>query len=67
MTTADIDNLKTPGDIARTLGVRLHRATYCLNTRPIRPVRRAGIVRLYSPDAAEQVRREIAAIEARRR
>ncbi len=65
MTTASIDSLKTPGDIARTLGVRLHRVTYCLNTRPIRPIRRAGVVRLYAPEAVQAVRDVLDQIDSR--
>jgi len=66
MTTATIENLRTPGEIARALGVPLHRVTYCLNTRPIQPVRRAGVVRLYGPDAVEAVRKVLDDINARR-
>ncbi len=62
-----IDSIVTPGDIARILCEPLHRVSYCLNSRlHIRPIRRAGNVRIYSPEAVEQVRQELAAIESRR-
>ncbi len=48
--TASIDSLVTPGDIARLLREPEHRLKYLPNTRThIWPLRRAGIVRLYSP------------------
>ena len=62
-----IDSIVTPGDIARILCEPLHRVSYCLNSRlHIRPIRRAGNVRLYSSDAVEQVRVELVAIDDRR-
>ena len=65
--TASIDSLVTPGDIARILREPLHRVDYILNTRnSIRPMRRAGIVRLFGPDAIDDVRQEITAIDAKR-
>lgn len=66
MTTA-IDALVTPGEIARLLTEPQHRITHILNTRfHIRPVRRAGIVRLYGPEAVDEVREELRLIDARR-
>ncbi len=65
--TASIDSLVTPGDIARILREPLHRVDYILNTRQgIRPMRRAGIVRLFGPEAVDEVRQEITAINAKR-
>ena len=65
--TASIDSLVTPGDIARILREPLHRVDYILNTRQgIRPMRRAGIVRLFGPEAIDEVRQEISAIDAKR-
>lgn len=65
--TASIDSLVTPGDIARLLREPEHRVKYLLNTRPhIRPLRRAGIIRLYAPEAVAKVRTELDAINAKR-
>lgn len=57
---------RTPGVIARELNEPLHRVLHILNTRShIRPVARAGILRLYSSDAVAKVRHELKAIDAR--
>lgn len=65
--TASINSLVTPGDIARILREPMHRVDYVLNTRQsIRPMRRAGIVRLFGPEAIDEVRQEISAIDAKR-
>ena len=57
--------LITPGAIAREFNQPIHRVLHVLATRPaIRPAARAGRIRLYDRDAVEQVRREIARIDA---
>lgn len=57
--------LITPGAIAHELGQPIHRVLHVLATRPaIRPAARAGRIRLYDQDSVEQVRREIANIDA---
>lgn len=62
-----VESVVTPGQIARKLGEPQHRIDYCLNSRRhIRPLRRAGIVRLYSPEAVEQVQRELERIDEKR-
>ena len=59
--------LLSPGVIARELKVPLHRVITVLDTRPhIRPLARAGIIRLYDRDAVAMVRHELNAIDARR-
>ena len=59
--------LLTPGRIAERLRVPLHRVLNVLATRPhIRPVARAGTLRLYRNDAVSMVRHELNAIDARR-
>lgn len=59
--------LLSPGVIARQLKVPLHRVQNVLKTRPhIRPLARAGILRLYDRDAVAMVRHELNAIDARR-
>jgi len=56
----------TPGEIARRCSVRLHRVTHILDTRDIKPIGRAGIVRIYDEAALARVREELAKIDARR-
>lgn len=59
--------LRTPGVIATELGVPLHRVLNVLATRKhIRPVARAGTLRLYDKSALAKVRHELNAIDARR-
>jgi hypothetical protein len=59
--------LITSGVIAHELSEPLHRVTRVLDTRShIRPVARAGTLRLYSERAIAMVRHELAAIDARR-
>ncbi len=59
--------LRTPGIIARETGARLSQVLYLLATRPhIRPVARAGRLRLYDREAVALVRHELNTIEARR-
>ena len=67
-TTTTSDSLVTPGDIALALGERVQRVRYILDSRPdIRPVRRAGIVRLFEAGVVERVRHEFEEIDQRRR
>lgn len=59
--------LITPGVIARELSEPLHRVLNVLGTRQhIRPVARAGTLRLYDRQAVAMVRHELNAIDARR-
>lgn len=53
--------LRTPGVIASELDVPLSRVLYILRTRGIRPIGRAGILRLYDRSAVELVRVELQA------
>jgi len=58
--TTDIPQLRTPGVIAAELGIPLGRVLYILRTRPhIRPIGRAGCLRLYDRKAVEDVRRAL--------
>ena len=67
MANGRVPQLLTPGVIAATLGVRLHRVLYVLRTRHhIRPIARAGCLRLYDTAAVAWVRHELNAIDARR-
>jgi len=47
--------LKTSGQIAETLGVDRGRVAYLLRRARVRPVGRAGIIRLYPPIAIEVI------------
>lgn len=66
-TDAELILLITSGVIARELGEPLHRVVRILNTRDhIRPLARAGTLRLYERDVIAEVRHELHAIDARR-
>jgi hypothetical protein len=67
MASTTAPQLRTPGVIAQELGVPLDRVLYVLRTRAhIRPIGRAGILRLYSPGAVEAVREELRQMSRRR-
>ena len=53
------DHLMTVSQVARRLGVRVHRVAYALRCAEIREVQRAGIVRLYSADQLDAIREAI--------
>jgi hypothetical protein len=59
--------LRTPGVIAEELGVPLSRVLYVLQKRSqaIRPIGRAGVLRLYDRAAVETVRSELQAMDQR--
>jgi hypothetical protein len=52
----DIPRLRTPGVIAEELGAPLSRVLYVLRGHEIRPIGRAGCLRLYDATAVETVR-----------
>ena len=58
---ADIPQLRTPGVIADELGVPLTRVLYVLRKRShdIKPIGRAGVLRLYDRTAVAMVRSEL--------
>jgi hypothetical protein len=59
--------LITPGVIAAEVGRPLHRVLHILATRQhIRPVARAGTIRLFSRNAVQMVRDELDAADSRR-
>ena len=65
-TTKSIPKLITAGVIARQLDEPLHRVLNVLRTRLyIRPLARAGTLRLYDRQAVAMVRHELNAIDAR--
>ena len=66
MKTVTVPKLITPGVIADQVGKSLQRVQYILATRPhIRPVAKAGRIRLYESKAIEQVREALSGIERR--
>lgn len=67
MSERTIPTLVTPGVIAREIHEPLHRVLHVLRTRQyIRPLARAGTLRLYDRRAVAMVRHELNAINARR-
>lgn len=68
MQLATATEIFTSGDLARELGRPVSQVRHILNSRAfIEPIGRAGVVRLYGPDAIEQVRRELLLVDDRRR
>ena len=62
-----VPQLLTSGVLAEEAKGQPERVRYILATRPhIKPVARAGMTRLYSREAIEAVRIELAAIDSRR-
>lgn len=59
--------LRTPGVIADELGVPLSRVLYVLQKRShdIKPIGRAGVLRLYDRAAVDTVRNELRAMDQR--
>ncbi len=57
--------LLTVREVARALGVPIHRATYAIETYDIEPTQRAGIIRLYDPQKLETIRFAVRRIAAR--
>ncbi len=62
-----VPQLITPGVIAESLGVPLHRVLHVLRTRRhIRHAARAGTLRLFDRQAVAMIRHELNAMDARR-
>ncbi len=53
--------LWTIGSIARAAGVALHRAEYYVKTRKVKPVGRAGGLRVFDPQTAQKIIDELRA------
>jgi hypothetical protein len=67
MLRTEVPTLLTPGKIAEELGVKLQRVLYVLSTRRhIRPVARAGTLRLYDRPTIASIRYELNLIDAKR-
>ena len=56
----------TVGEIARRLGVPVHRVEYVLRTRSIVPSGRAGNLRLFTEADVERIRQELDRITSRK-
>jgi hypothetical protein len=61
----DTPQLRTPGVIADELDAPITRVLYVLRKLGIKPIGRAGILRLYDRAAVEAVRNEMRRIEHR--
>jgi hypothetical protein len=64
------DTALTVGAIARELGEPIHRVQYAIKTRDIEPEALAGQIRVFAPEAVEQIAdilRDIESHAARRR
>lgn len=57
--------LRTPGVIAAELGAPLARVLYVLRRHDIKPIGRAGVLRLYDRAAVDAVRDALRAIDRR--
>lgn len=57
----------TAAQIAEALDQPVVRVRHVLATRNIKPMARAGLVRMYAPDAVDRVRAELATIDAKRK
>jgi hypothetical protein len=56
---SDAPQLRTPGAIAAEVGAPLSSVLYLLRKLEIKPIGRAGILRLYDHEAVETVRRAL--------
>ena len=65
-----VSHMPTVGEIAKRLGVGLHRIQYVIRSRRIRPAGLAGNARVFSNEdvsvIADELRRIDSALEARR-
>ena len=55
----DVPQLRTPGVIAAELDAPISRVLYLLRKLNIRPIGRAGVLRLYDRTAVEIIRAEL--------
>jgi hypothetical protein len=66
MATDIVPQLRTPGVIAAELGAPLSRVLYVLRKRDIKPIGRAGVLRLYDRAAVSTVRDTLDRMNARK-
>jgi hypothetical protein len=62
----NIPQLRTPGVLAAELDAPLSRVLYILRHRNIRPIGRAGVLRLYDRAAVDTVREALREMDRRR-
>lgn len=65
MTTA-VEDLRTVGDIAREMGVPVHRVAYAVAVYNIAPTQRAGILRLFDEVKVAAIKSALRRVEANR-
>ncbi|MBN1341506.1 MAG: hypothetical protein JXQ73_02445 [Phycisphaerae bacterium] len=63
MHTLQDQRLVTLGEIARDMGLPLHRLTYALKTYHVRETQRAGVIRLFDAAAVERVKAAVRRID----
>lgn len=54
------------GQIARELGVSLHRVEYIVKSRRLSPIGRAGNIRLFQPSDVQLISKELKQVAARK-
>jgi hypothetical protein len=54
-----MSDYKTVDDIVRELGIARHRVEYAILAHAIKPTSRVGRIRLYDPQAVEQIERAL--------
>ena len=60
-----VEKLQTIGEIARQADQSVHRIAYIVKTRAIRPVSRAGKLRIFAPEAVRIIKNELTRIDKR--
>ena len=63
MATTQAPTLPTVGEIAQRLGVPVHRVSYVIDSRRIRPVGWAGNAKVFSEADVQHIASELARIE----
>jgi predicted transcriptional regulator len=53
----------TVGEIAKQINYPIHRVAYIIRTRRIKPVRKVGILRVFSTKAVNQIKTELEGIK----
>lgn len=64
MGTTESPAMPTVGEIARRLGVSIHRVSYVIDSRRIRPVGWAGNAKVFSEADVAHIASELARIES---
>ncbi len=56
----------TTGQVAQQANIPLWKAQYLIKTRGIKPIGRAGVMRMFSPDVVGVLRSELHSIQAKK-